>query len=81
MLLLSDVRIVSIRQRREGGNYVACTAITLICSCLWGEGVSGGGRIDVYQRVEVAAASSPRSCACEWVFQALGISPRPSALG
>lgn len=33
----------------EGGNYVgqtvednSCTAITLICSCLWGEGVSGG---------------------------------------
>lgn len=50
MLLLSDVPIVSIKQQREVGNYVSqaaednsCTAITLICSCLWGEGVSRRG--------------------------------------
>lgn len=47
---LSDVHIVSIKQQREVGNYVrqaaednSCTAITLICSCLWGEGVSRRG--------------------------------------
>lgn len=80
MLLLSDVPIVSIKQQREVGNYVSqaaednsCTAITLICSCLWGEGLSRRvtkqrePALDVYQRVKMAAANSWLCCECEWV--------------
>lgn len=80
MLHLSDVHVVSIKQQREVGNYVrqaaednSCTAITLICSALWGEGVSRRGNqaqaaaLDVYQRVKMAAASSWLSCQREWL--------------
>ena len=79
---MSDVHTVSIKQQRGGDNYVSypaedtgcsCTPITLICSCLRGEGVSRRGEakeqrevtLDAYQRVKMAGANFWLSCKCE----------------
>lgn len=94
-LHLSDVHVVTIKQQREVGNYVSqaaednsCTAITLICSGLWGEGVSRRGNQAEGACIRCLSESESGSCqllALLWTWggclHALGISPRPSALG
>lgn len=83
MVHLSDVRIVSIKQRRGVGNYVSqaaednsCTAITLICSGLWGDGVSSRGNQAVGACIRWPSESENGSCQLQallWMW--VGFSP------